>query len=84
MLHAATHRETGFSAQEAEQALHKTVFSFNVVDKPNNERALYGLRYADFVVPLVKAVQELQVIIDTQQKLIEQQEKRLNALEAKK
>jgi hypothetical protein len=29
------------------------------VDKPQDEGALFGLRYAEFVVPLVKAVQEL-------------------------
>ena len=29
------------------------------MDAPKNENDLYGLRYAEFVVPLVKAVQEL-------------------------
>jgi trimeric autotransporter adhesin len=29
------------------------------VDKPKNDKDFYGLRYAEFVVPLVKAVQEL-------------------------
>jgi cell division protein FtsB len=29
------------------------------VDKPQNEGGVYGLRYAEFTVPLVKAVQEL-------------------------
>jgi hypothetical protein len=45
------------------------------VDKPQNEHSLYGLRYAEFVVPLVKAVQE-------QQKIIEEQKARIEALEA--
>ncbi len=34
-------------------------FNFSGVDAPKNENDLYGLRYAEFVVPLVKAVQEL-------------------------
>jgi hypothetical protein len=35
------------------------------VDKPLNKDGLYGLRYSDFVVPLVKAVQELSVENDS-------------------
>jgi len=68
---AATHRETGFIAQEVEQAANKTGFNFSGVDKPTNDKALYGLRYSDFVVPLVKAVQEQQQIIETLQKQVE-------------
>jgi hypothetical protein len=50
---------TGFIAQEVERAAAELGFDFSGVDKPKNERDLYGLRYAEFVVPLVKAVQEL-------------------------
>lgn len=62
--HATTHRESGFIAQEVEQAANKTGFTFSGVDKPGNDKALYGLRYGDFVVPLVKAVQEQQEVIE--------------------
>jgi hypothetical protein len=34
-------------------------FDFSGVDVPKNENDMYGLRYAEFDVPLVKAVQEL-------------------------
>ena len=34
------------------------------MDKPKNADDLYSLRYAEFVVPLVKAVQEQQLIIE--------------------
>ncbi|HEV8538733.1 MAG TPA: hypothetical protein VGR15_07395, partial [Bacteroidota bacterium] len=34
-------------------------YDFSGVDAPKNEKDFYGLRYAEFVVPLVKAVQEL-------------------------
>ena len=46
-------------AQEVEQAASEIGYIFSGVDKPENENSLYGLRYAEFVVPLVKAVQEL-------------------------
>ena len=50
---------TGFVAQEVEQAANDLNYEFSGVDAPKNERDFYGLRYAEFVVPLVKAVQEL-------------------------
>ena len=49
----------GFVAQEVEQTAKKLGFEFSGVDKPTAEDGLYGLRYDNFVVPLVKAVQEL-------------------------
>jgi hypothetical protein len=50
---------TGFIAQEVEASAKKSGFDFSGVDAPKNEKDMYGLRYAEFVVPLVKAVQEL-------------------------
>jgi len=50
---------TGFIAQDVEEAAKKIGFDFSGVDKPENENTPYALRYAEFVVPLVKAVQEL-------------------------
>jgi trimeric autotransporter adhesin len=50
---------TGFIAQEVEKAASSIGYNFSGVDKPQNERDFYGLRYAEFTVPLVKAVQEL-------------------------
>ena len=50
---------TGFIAQEVEEAAKSINFDFSGIDKPKNDKDLYGLRYSDFVVPLVKAVQEL-------------------------
>ena len=66
--------QTGFIAQEVEQAAQEVGFDFSGVDKPKNEHDHYGLRYAEFVVPLVKAVQE-------QQKTIERQNEKINRLE---
>ena len=50
---------TGFIAQEVEAAAKELGFEFSGVDVPKNDKDLYGIRYAEFVVPLVKAVQEL-------------------------
>ena len=50
---------TGFIAQEVEAAARSIGYDFSGVDAPKNDKDFYGLRYATFVVPLVKAVQEL-------------------------
>ena len=51
--------QTGFIAQEVEAAANALGFEFSGIDLPKNENDHYSLRYAEFVVPLVKAVQEL-------------------------
>ena len=55
---------TGFIAHEVEAAANNLGFDFSGVDKPKTENDFYGLRYAEFVVPLVKAVQEQQQQIE--------------------
>lgn len=50
---------TGFIAQEVAQAANEIGYDFSGVDLPKNENDLYGIRYAEFVVPVIKAVQEL-------------------------
>ena len=51
---------TGFIAQDVEKTAMKLGYDFSGVDKPKDDsKSFYGLRYGDFVVPLVKAVQEL-------------------------
>jgi hypothetical protein len=50
---------TGFIAQEVENAAKEMNYDFSGVDAAKNDKDLYALRYAEFVVPLVKAVQEL-------------------------
>ena len=54
-------------AQEVEQAAKELGYEFNGVDVPKNDKDFYGLRYAQFVVPLVKAVQELNEKLDQKQ-----------------
>ena len=67
-------RQSGFIAQEVEEAAKEMDFDFSGIDIPENENDHYGLRYAQFVVPLVKAVQE-------QQEMIEQLQQENNELE---
>ncbi len=50
---------SGFSAQQVEAAAAEVGYDFSGVYKPHSERDHYGLAYSEFVVPLVKAVQEL-------------------------
>ncbi|MDR0505742.1 MAG: tail fiber domain-containing protein, partial [Dysgonamonadaceae bacterium] len=50
---------TGFVAQDVEKAAQSIGYDFSGVDADKNGKGLYGLRYSEFVVPLVKAVQEL-------------------------
>ncbi len=60
----------GFIAQDVEDAANKLSYNFSGVDKPKTKDGLYGLRYADFVVPLVKAVQELSTQNDSLKSIV--------------
>lgn len=73
---------TGFIAQEVEAAAQKNNYNFDGVYKPTSTTDNYSLSYGQFVVPLVKAVQELNKKIATQDELIKALTERLNALEA--
>ncbi|HEY3403571.1 MAG TPA: tail fiber domain-containing protein [Ohtaekwangia sp.] len=64
-------RQTGFIAQDVEKIIKDSGYTFSGVDLPKNDKDPYGIRYADFVVPLVKAVQELNAKVDEQQKKID-------------
>lgn len=70
---------TGFLAQEVEQAAKAANYDFHGVTKPEKADGLYSLSYAEFVVPLVKAVQEQQGIIEKLLKKVEELEKKVEA-----
>lgn len=74
---------TGFVAQEVEKAAKELNYNFSGVDAPKNENDLYGLRYSQFVVPLVKAVQELSKANDELSKENQDLQERMNELEAR-
>lgn len=73
-----TEIQSGFIAQEVEAAAGAVGYVFSGVDAPKNELDTYGLRYAEFVVPIVKAMQEQQAQIEL---LREQNEALLARLE---
>ncbi len=75
-------RMTGFLAQDVYTAAKSIGYDFSGVEVPKDGE-LYGLKYSEFVVPLVKAVQEQQLIITTQQKTIDDLLKRVEKLEHK-
>lgn len=64
-------RQTGFVAQEVDALVKKSGYVFNGVQVPENEHDTYSIRYAEFVVPLVKAVQELSAKVEAQQQEID-------------
>ena len=64
-------RFSGFIAQEVEAAAKVVQYDFSGIDKPVNANTPYGIRYAEMVVPLVKAMQEMKQLIDNQQLEIE-------------
>ena len=59
--------QTGFLAQQVEQAAQTVGYRFDGVHAPANARDHYSLIYAQFVVPLVQAVQEQQTQIEALQ-----------------
>jgi trimeric autotransporter adhesin len=81
---AARIRRSGFIAQEVEQAANATGYDFSGIIKPKTDQDHYSLSYDAFVVPLVKAIQEEHLIIAEQAKKINEQEKRIAALEQEK
>lgn len=64
---------TGFVAQEVEAAAKAIHYDFDGVHHPVDERDHYTLGYGSFVVPLVKAVQEQQVLIEQLQAKLDQE-----------
>lgn len=65
-------RQSGFIAQEVEKAARQSGYNFNGIHKPENDNDNYSLAYSQFVVPLVKAVQEQQVMIENLQNQLKQ------------
>jgi hypothetical protein len=77
-------RFSGFLAQDVEKAAQKAGYNFSGIDKPQDEDGLWGLRYAEFTVPLVKAVQEQQVMIEDLKKQVEVLQTQLKQLQKNK
>jgi hypothetical protein len=81
---------SGLIAQDVEKILTDLNASFSGIVKPTHEKDYYSIRYGDFVIPLINAVQEQQVQIQQLQqenllllKRLESIEKKMNDLNKK-
>jgi trimeric autotransporter adhesin len=73
-------RHTGFIAQEVDALVKKSKHVFPGVHMPENEKDPYSIRYDDFVVPLVKAVQELSALNEEQEKQMDHQQEQITQI----
>ena len=73
---------TGFIAQEVEKAAESIGYDFGAIDKETGDNGLYGLKYSEFIAPLVKAVQELSDRIDAKDQTITALQERIKQLES--
>lgn len=76
-------RHNGFIAQEVEQAAKECNYDFGGVHHPENADDNWSLSYENFVVPLVKAVQEQQKEIEEQRMVIKEMRKEIEGMKNK-
>lgn len=79
---AATKIQTGFVAQEVEKTAKELGYNFDGVNAPKNPTDNYSIAYSQFVVPLVKAVQELSKLNDDKDAKIDNLQKQIDDLKA--
>ena len=68
----------GFIAQDVGKLLKEKGYNLSLVHTPTNPTDNYSIAYGELVVPLVKAVQEQQKMIDELKKEIEALKKQQN------
>ncbi|QQS28942.1 MAG: tail fiber domain-containing protein [Sphingobacteriales bacterium] len=76
--------QTGFIAQEVAEAALASNYPFSGIRPPSSKCDNYSISYSQFVVPLVKAIQEQQEMIETQSKTIEQLQQKAEVVDALK
>ncbi|HEV8083641.1 MAG TPA: tail fiber domain-containing protein [Chitinophagaceae bacterium] len=74
---------TGFLAQDVEKIVKELGYSFDGVHAPANDKDHYSLAYTQFIMPLVKSVQEQQKIIEDQNKKIDSQTEQFKKMNEK-
>lgn len=75
-------RYYGLIAQDVESILENLGTDFSGLVRPQNEQDHYSIRYGEFVIPLIKAVQEQDETIESLKAENEELKKRLDAIEA--
>ncbi|MEO6730875.1 MAG: tail fiber domain-containing protein [Ferruginibacter sp.] len=71
---------TGFLAQDVEKIANDLGYQFDGVNKPADKKGHYSLAYNQFIMPLVKATQEQQHIIEAQAAELDNQQKQIDIL----
>lgn len=71
----------GLIAQDVEKILLDSGIEFSAIVKPKNDADFYSIRYGEFVIPLINAVQEQQIQIDELKEENKELLKRLEDLE---
>ncbi len=74
---------TGFLAQDVEKIANEMGYYFDGIRAPQNEKGHYSLAYSQFIMPLVKAIQEQQEIIKNLKSENNEQQKKINDQEEK-
>ena len=74
-------RYDGFIAQDVEKVAKSIGYDFSGVIKPANEKDHYKMSYSDFVVPLVKGMQEQENKIQELEKQIDELKKMISSKE---
>ena len=73
-------RMIGLLAQEVEKAAYECGFDFPGIDIPKNDKEVYSLRYTDFIMPLIKSVQELDKKNSELLEIVKKQSEEIDAL----
>lgn len=74
-------RQVGFVAQDVDAIIKKSGFVFSGIESPKNENDPYAIRYGEFVVPIVKAMQELMAEVDQLKQQLKQYTEQSSAAE---
>jgi hypothetical protein len=54
-------------------------YEFSGIQKPANSTGLYSLRYSDFVIPMVKSIQELNTTLEAEIQNLAQENQQLRS-----
>jgi len=57
-------RYTGLIAQEVEKAAKASGYDFTGIEIPKNDKEAYALKYTEFIMPMIKAIQEQNVEVE--------------------
>jgi trimeric autotransporter adhesin len=71
---------TGLIAQQVDSAANQVGYNFSGIQRPSAGNPLYGLKYSEFVVPLIQAVQQLSASKDSMRTKLDSVQNTLDSL----